>query len=88
VSGKAWRIMEMKRWVGDAALYRVEPPHEGHEYVVVSAVVVPCSGPETYIFGCDSLGKASDFSALGGSFRGQLDHVAALSNAGYEVLPS
>ena len=81
---------------GDMRLYRVEPPMEGEdrgdgpvptfEHVAVSAAVVPFgSGPETYIFGCDSEGRDIDFAELDGSFRGGLDHAQALRNAGYEI---
>lgn len=79
---------------GDMRLYRLDPSIKGEgrdgfpvqfEHVVVSAAVVPYTGPETYIFGCDSEGKDIDFMELDGSFRGGLDHRQALSNAGYEI---
>ena len=57
----------------------------GDEYVVVSAADVMYSGPETYIFGADENGEVVDWLELPGSFRGKLDHVAALEGAGYEV---
>ena len=86
---------------GEQRLYRLDPPlteeawawlsSEGeaaqhHEYVVVSAVVAYMSGPETYIFPADSNGKITSYSELDGSFRGDLDHVQALTNAGYTVV--
>lgn len=71
--GAAWR------------LYQLSEPLEGHYYVVVSANNVPYSGPETYIFGADSSGDISDWGELHGSFRGDMDHDAALKKAGYEV---
>jgi hypothetical protein len=76
---------------GDARLYRVDPPmptEDGHaDYVIVSAVVVPFSGPETYIFPAASADSTSptDWGELDGSFQGALNHEAALTNAGYVV---
>lgn len=80
---------------GDMRLYRVDPPMVGENYtdgselsfdhVAVSAADVPFSGPETYIFGCDSEGKNIDYLELDGSFRGGLDHATALRGAGYEI---
>lgn len=57
---------------------------EVNDYVVVSAAVAMFSGPETYIFGTDENGDRTDFGELPGSFRGALDHEAALKGAGYK----
>lgn len=65
-------------------LYRLDPPLEGHEYVVVSAATV-LGEPETYIFAADPDGTITDWVELDGSFKGALDHEAALRGAGYEV---
>lgn len=75
---------------GNAALYRLSEALEDydgnkHEYVVVSAVDVPFSGPETYIFGANENGAIVDWMELPGSFRGALDHNEALEGAGYTV---
>ena len=64
-------------------LYRLDPPIRGHwvpdegteaaeqhQYVIVSAVSVPYSGPETYIFPADADGNIVDLDELSGSFRG------------------
>lgn len=72
-------------FTGDARLYRLSEPLDGNEYVVVSATVAMFSGPETYIFAADETGKVTGWSELSGSFRGDLDHQAALQGAGYEV---
>ena len=80
---------------GDQRLYRLDPPivkeswyeddpEERYEYVVVSAVVA-YSGPETYIFPADKDGNITDWGELDGSYRGGMDHEAALANAGYTV---
>lgn len=78
---------------GDQRLYLLDPPMPraydepgGTEYVVVSAVDAMFSGPETYIFASDPDGRITSFGELAGSFQGALDHVAALANAGYQVL--
>lgn len=66
-------------------VWRLSEPLEGYDHVVTSAVVAPFSGPETYVFGCDADGAINDFTDLDGSFRGSLDHVQAITGAGYEV---
>lgn len=65
--------------------YVLAEPLDGHSYVIVSATVVPHSGPETYIFGADESGEVVDWMELDGSFRGECDHEQALANAGYSV---
>lgn len=87
---KATLIEKPFGWGGDARLYKVDPPmtyEDGRQtkYVVVSAVNVPFSGPETYIFPADSHGKALSWLELPGSFRGALDHTRALEGAGYDI---
>jgi hypothetical protein len=75
--------------LGDANLYRVDPPmayEDGTtEYVIVSAVIAPYSGPETYIFPATESGEVIDWLELPGSFKGGMDHDEALRGAGYEV---
>jgi hypothetical protein len=66
-------------------LYRLSEPLDGHTYVVVSAAVVPHSGPETYIFGADADGNVADMDELQGSFRGDMNHETALRYAGYVI---
>lgn len=71
---------------GDMRLYRLSHPLDGHHYVVVSAVVPMFSNePETFIFGSGPDGRTTNWLELTGSFRGALDHDAALRNAGYDV---
>ena len=55
--------------------------------VIVSAAVAPLTGVSTYIFTANETGDVTDWGELDGSFRGALDHNAALRGAGYEVLP-
>lgn len=70
----------------DQRVYRLDPPYGGtYDFVVVSAADVPFSGPETYIFPCTADGDITDFGEMEGSYRGGLDHEAALRGMGYEV---
>ena len=67
-------------------VYHLDPPLGGYEYVNVSAVTAPFSGPETYIFGSDKSGNIKNWSELEGSYQGVLSHEVALGLAGYEVM--
>lgn len=91
-------VRSLEGWRGNARLYRVSPPMKyGYdygdgddrrgetEYVIVSAVVAMFSGPETYIFPAREDGSAIDMLELDGSYRGGLDHEAALRRAGYDA---
>jgi hypothetical protein len=78
-------VKNLTGWDGDARLYKCEPPLDGHDHVIVSAVVALFSGPETYIFPSNAQGEPKDYGELTGSFRGALDHAEALRGAGYEV---
>ena len=74
---------------GHAKLYKLSEPvtfDDDHttDYIVVSASVVPFSGPETYIFPANKNGNVIHWCELDGSYRGGLDHAKALVNGGYE----
>ena len=71
---------------GHKALYKLNPPLEGHEFVVVSSVHAMFTGPETYIFPADKNGKVTNWGELPGSYRGGLNHIKALEDAGYTAL--
>lgn len=93
-------VKDIRGFQGDARLYKLSEPlitenydydndkqkTVGYNYVVVSAAIVPYSGPETYIFGADKSGNVLSWTDLDGSFRGGLDHVRALHNAGYGIV--
>ena len=80
---------------GEQRLYLVTPPMvdtswgdtEVTEYshVIVSAVDVLFSGPETYIFPANADGSIAAWGELHGSFQGALNHDQALTNAGYAL---
>ena len=84
MSNTATFISKPSGFLGDARPYKLNPPLDENEYVVVSAVNA-YSGPETYIFGATEDGEIVDWMELDGSFRGGRDHGAALEGAGYEV---
>lgn len=54
-------------------------------YVISSAVHVPGSGPETYLFTADEEGVILNWSELEGSFRGDINHERAVTDAGWEI---
>lgn len=87
---KAQYVRHLNGFVGEARLYKLSEPLEAYgtdevfTYVIVSGVVA-YSGPETYIFPSNEEGKITDWGELHGSFRGEIDHVQALENAGYTV---
>ena len=60
------------------------------KYVIVSAANVSIpgyggGGPETYIFPADVSGNVMTWTELPGSFRGGMDHKAAIEQAGWEL---
>lgn len=77
------KYFKVKDLSAGKAVYRLDPPLEGHTYVYVSAVDAPFTGPEVYIFPCDEHGEVAVFSELDGSYRGGFDHRKALEGAGY-----
>jgi hypothetical protein len=90
MSASAKEIRRIAGMRGDARLYELSRPLEGHRYVIVSATCA-YSGPETYIFparkdATDCKGIKS-WGDLNGSYRGGLNHGQALRNAGYKVTP-
>lgn len=90
-------IRTVPNWRGNARLYKLSVPMtenrdwenppciRSYDFVVVSAIIAPYSGPETYIFGAHENGEVGNYSELDGSFRGELDHAKALRGAGYEI---
>lgn len=79
-------LKKRERTRGDWRFFMLNPPLEGHRFVIVSASVVPYSGPETYIFAADEEGQITGWTELEGSSSGSLDHVQALRDAGYETI--
>lgn len=73
-------------WTVKQKLYKLEPPMDGAEYVVVSAADLPMCGPETYIFPSTTNGDITNYGELSGSQKGTLDHEKVLKDAGYTVV--
>lgn len=48
------------------------------QFYIVSAVTIPYSGPEVYVFPADRHGKITDFDEIVG-IRGTLDHKVAIA---------
>lgn len=86
----------LRKFNGHAALYLLDPPLEGHAFVIASAIDIgkqfsklspSLSGTEVYLFPGDSGGHVIDWGELPGSMKGTLDHADALREAGYEINP-
>lgn len=75
-------------FTGYATHYRLEPAHQGEEYVVVSALdmALDTGLDETFIFPADRDGNVTNWLEMTGSLRGVYDHDAALAAAGYELV--
>lgn len=87
---EATLVKEMESSAGASLrLYKLSEPYTVRDYdgdekvtcdhVVVSAVHVAYSGPETYVFPADDAGEVIDWGELDGSFKGALDHEEALN---------
>lgn len=66
-------------------LWEVFPRIDGNKYVITSAVNVPLSGPETYMFAADENGDIVSFFELPGSYRGGLEHKKCFDYIGYDI---
>lgn len=69
---------------GRANLYQMNPPHEGHEYVIASAATGWVM--ETYLFPSNESGDVIDWLELGGSQKNITDHDTVLADLGYTVV--
>lgn len=78
-------VQKLTGWQGDARLYKLSEPLDGFDFVVVSGVNALRTGPETFLFGAREDGEVGSWLELDGSFRGRIDHEAALRGAGYEI---
>lgn len=71
------------------SLYKMNPPHEGYEYVIASSLYEMVGRhqlDETYLFGADKGGEILNWSELSGSMKGTQSHAEALNHAGYSVI--
>lgn len=80
----AKHIRDLDGFRGHAALYQMDPPHDGSEFVIASAINNEF-GMETYLFPSNAQGEIVSFSEMEGSMRGTTEHSDALESAGYKV---
>jgi hypothetical protein len=84
---KAEFVQELDGWRGDVQLYKLSEPVESPSGEMTSHVAVSGIdnewGTETYIFACDEHRENVDFLEMEGSFRGSIDHEAAIMGAGW-----
>lgn len=69
---------------GSVGLYQLDPPWMGIKYVAVSGART-AFGRETAIFPAEEDGNVLDWEEMPGSFKGAIDHAAALEGLGYDV---
>lgn len=81
----ATKIKEVRGFRGEAAVYRLDPPYRGEEYVVASSIYLPKSPwkEETVIFPSTEAGEVPAYSDL--AMVKEYSHAAALASIGYEV---
>jgi len=81
------RIRAIEGMRGKAVLYELDEAityrgnndeDEKTNFVIVSAVVAPYTGPETYIFPSNEAGAIVDWCEISGSYRGGLCHTKAM----------
>ena len=75
----------LKGFTRHAALYRMEPPLDGHGFVIASAASPTPAGPETYLFPADAEGDVVSWTKMDGSYRGGLSHAEAFAGVGYSI---
>lgn len=71
------------------SLYKMNPPHNGYEYVIASSLFEMVGRHqlnETYLFGADEEGNILDWCELDGSMKDTQSHAEALNEAGYSVV--
>jgi len=81
-------------WTGTAKLWELSEPiqygwislAEKTNFIITSAAYAYETGPETHIFPADKNGIVLNWSELGGSFRGDLDHERVICKAGFEIV--
>ena len=71
------------------SLYKMNPPHNGYEYVIASSLFGRLGRhqlDETYLFGADKEGVILDWCELDGSMKVTQSHAEAFNEAGYCVI--
>ena len=82
-----WSYSNQSGNIGRKALYKFNPPCEGHELIILSSVDVPGSGIETYAFPAKweegNKPEIIDWTELNISQKGTLSHQKIIEDAGY-----
>jgi hypothetical protein len=83
-------VRDVEGFAGTARLWKLSEPvsyEEGKttDRVITSATSVMFTGAETYIFPANAGGVVIDWLEMPGSFRGALNHEAAITRAGWEI---
>lgn len=89
--GTATKVRSLTGFRGDAALYKLDPPHASGEWVIVSAVDLDFGGfivaehrtSETMVFPATEDGEIADWCEIG--FAPKKSHADALSDMDYEL---
>jgi hypothetical protein len=75
---------------GVARVYRMNPPikedETEYEYVLISKIRAPFTGPETYMFPCTKEGTIIQWREMDASRHGEWTHEQILAEAGYEIV--
>ena len=66
------------------ALYRMEPPLDGHDLVLASGIRTRLAH-ECFLFASDESGEITDWTELSG-VRETTDHAEAMADIGYEIV--
>ena len=80
-----FHVYELSKSVSWGYRHKTGKPIGKTKFVVVSAAMVPFSGPEVFIFPSDEDGKILDWMELDGSLKGTMIHEDAIANAGWKV---
>lgn len=89
--GTATKVRDLTGFRGNAALYKLDPPHSSGEWVIASAVDLDFGGfivsdyrtSETMVFPATEDGEIADWGEIG--FAAHKSHADALSDRGYEA---
>ena len=66
------------------ALYRMEPPLNGHDLVLASGIRTRLAH-ECFLFASDESGEIANWTELSG-VRDTVEHAAAMADVGYEIV--
>lgn len=79
--GTATPVKHRLDWNDGASLYKLEPPLDGHRYVVASQDRLGIA--ETMVFAADNHGNVTDWGGMG--VVKEYSHLHALESIGYKL---